>query len=262
MGMLSSLKELYSYRDLLYVFIWREFSLRYKQSVFGILWAVIQPLSMMLLFTAVFTYIMPTKVSNYPYATFFFAALLPWTFFSGSLNYAVPSLSTHYQLITKIYFPREILPFAGIAVGAVDYALSLIFYFFLLLLFDISISFTFLWILPLTALLILFTAAISLLLAALNVYYRDVRLAINFLIQTWFFATPIFYSIDAVPQSIKPLLFLNPLTFLVENIRRCTLENRDIVLWQFCVMTLLICIVAFWCYRFFKITERKFADVI
>ena len=105
--MIILLNNLSKYEDLFLVFIWREFSLRYRQSVFGILWALVQPLSMMLLFTFVFTFIMPVAVSNYPYPLFFYSAILPWTFFSSSLNYAIPSLVSHYNLITKIYFPKE-----------------------------------------------------------------------------------------------------------------------------------------------------------
>src|SRR5208282_1998144 len=101
---MRKLKGLFEYRDLFLVFIWREFSLRYQLSVFGVLWAIIQPVSMMLLFSLVFTYVMPSRVSQYPYPVFFYAAILPWTFFSASLNYAIPSLVSHYNLITKIYF--------------------------------------------------------------------------------------------------------------------------------------------------------------
>ncbi|MDL1972836.1 MAG: ABC transporter permease, partial [Deltaproteobacteria bacterium] len=112
------------YRDLFLIFIWREFSIRYRQSIIGVLWAILQPLSMMLLFTFIFTYIMPMHITDYPYVLFFYAGLLPWSFFSSSLNYAIPSLTNHYNLITKIYFPREILPLSGVAVAFIDFGFA------------------------------------------------------------------------------------------------------------------------------------------
>lgn len=260
--MIASLKELYSYRDLLLVFIWREFAVRYKQSTIGVLWAIIQPLSMMLLFTFVFTIIMPSRISEHPYPVFFYVALLPWTFFSSSINYAVPSLVNHYQLVTKIYFPREVLPLAGIAVAFVDFVIGFAFFLVLLLVFQTPVNVSFLWAVPLTFLMLLFTTAVSLLLAALNVYYRDVKVAISFLVQLWFFATPVFYSIDHLPMHYKILLSLNPLTFIVENMRRSMIAGREVVLWQFGVMFLLILILSALAYKFFKTTEKRFADVI
>ena len=126
-------KRLKSYRDLFLVFIWREFSIRYRQSMIGVLWAILQPLSMMLLFTFVFTYISPVKFSNYPYVLFLYSALLPWSFFSSSINYAVPSLVNHYNLVTKIYFPREILPLSGVVVAIIDFFIASLVYIALLI---------------------------------------------------------------------------------------------------------------------------------
>lgn len=260
--MIILLNNLSKYEDLFLVFIWREFSLRYRQSVFGILWALVQPLSMMLLFTFVFTFIMPVAVSNYPYPLFFYSAILPWTFFSSSLNYAIPSLVSHYNLITKIYFPKEILPLAGIAVALIDLLIALVIFVFMLLFYKITISLYALWFLPLLLLLLMFTISISLILSALNVYYRDVKLATNFFIQLWFFATPVFYSVDKVNMRFKFLLFLNPLTFIIENMRRCLIENRGIVVWQYLTMLLFNLMILILSYKFFRITEKRFADVI
>lgn len=260
--MTDHIHKLITYRDLFLVFIWREFNLRYKQTTIGVLWAVIQPLSMMILFTFVFTVVMPTRISDFPYPLFFYAAILPWTFFSSSLSYAVPSLASHYDLVTKIYFPREIIPLAGMAVAVVDYCIAFVLFFILLLFYGLNLHYTALWVFPLTLLLVLLTAAICLILSALNVYYRDVRVAIGFAIQLWFFATPVFYSIDAVKEPHKILLFLNPLTFIVENMRRCLLENRPVVIWQYALMFLFIVLLFLAGYLFFKKTEEKFADVI
>ena len=244
------------------VFTWREFSIRYRQSFIGVLWAILQPLSMMLLFLFVFTYVMPVRLADYPYALFLYSALLPWSFFASSLNYAIPSLTNHYDLITKIYFPREILPLSGTAVAMADFFFALLLYLLLLVLFRVHLTLNALWFLPLFLLLAIFTASVGLILSALNVYYRDVKLATAFLIQLWFFATPIFYSIDRVPLKLKLLLFLNPLTFIVENMRRCMVEGRGVIWWQFLIMGGFVYLLFHLSYKFFLITEKRFADVI
>ncbi|HEX8948296.1 MAG TPA: ABC transporter permease [Dissulfurispiraceae bacterium] len=260
--MRTGLSDLLKYKDLLMVFVWREFNLRYKQSIFGVLWALVQPLSMMLLFTFIFTYVMPSRVSRYPYPVFFYSALLPWTFFASSLNYAMPSLVNHYNLITKIYFPREILPLSGVALSLIDLIISASLLLLLLVIYQIPFTIQILWVFPLVLLLVLFTVTMALVLSALNVYYRDVNLAIHFLMQLWFFATPVFYSVDSVPAWIKTLLFLNPLTFIVENMRRCLIEGRSVVWWQYASMLAFVAGTSLAGYKVFKNTEKRFADVI
>jgi ABC-type polysaccharide/polyol phosphate export permease len=260
--MLSHLKILYSYRELLAVYLWRELRIRYKQSVLGFIWAFLQPLSMMLLFTVIFTFVMPTKIANYPYPVFFYTALVAWNFFASSLNAAIPSLTDNYNLITKIYFPREILPLSGILLASVDYLIATAILFPMLFCFGITPTWQALWIFPLTALLFLFTTGVCLNLSAMNVYYRDVKLVINFMIQIWFFATPVLYSVDTTPIKIKLILFLNPLTFIVENLRSSIVEGRMVIWWQFASMSLFVMIFLVLSYRFFKMIENKFADVI
>ena len=117
---MNLLKKLAPYKDLLIIFIWREFSVRYRNSLIGILWAIIQPLSLMLLFTFIFTFVLKIQVGDTPRAIFFYSALLPWTFFASSLNYSVTSISSNHRLITRIYFPREVLPLSGIIVAFID----------------------------------------------------------------------------------------------------------------------------------------------
>lgn len=256
------INRLYAYKDLLLVFIWREFLIRYKQTSIGVLWAILQPVSLMLLFTFIFGVVLQTSHKNYPYTLFYFAAVLPWTFFSGSTNFAVTSLSHNFNLVTKIYFPREIIPLSGVAINLIDYLIGLVVYFLLLLVYRVPLTWNILWLLPLLAMLVIYTISVSLLLAALNVYYRDVKLATTFLIQFLFFATPVIYSIDAVDNRWKYLLFLNPLTFIVENMRRVTIEGRGIVLWQFGAELLGIAVLYVVTYRIFIRIERAFADVI
>jgi len=255
-------KRLYRYKDLLLVFVWREFAVRYRQSVLGVLWTVVQPLSMMALFLFIFSFVMRQKVSDYPAWQFFFGGILPWQFFSASLNYSVPTLEGNYQLITKIYFPREILPLSGILVAFLDYLVASAFFAVLLLFFGVRLTWNVLWFLPLLVLLFVFTVSISLLLSGLNVYYRDVRLATGFIIQLWFFASPVMYSIDSLDIKIKVFLFINPLTFIIENMRRCVFEGRGVVPWQFALVSLIIILFYSVSYRTFTKIERAFADVI
>lgn len=255
-------KRLKNYKHLFLIFIWREFSIRYKQSFIGVLWAMLQPLSMMLLFTFVFTYVMPIKITDYPYMLFFYSGLLPWSFFSSALNYSIPSLTNHYNLITKIYFPREILPFSGIAVAFIDFLIASLIYVLFIIIFKIKITLQIFWFLPLLFLLFVFIISVSLVLSALNVYYRDVKLATGFLIQLWFFATPVFYSIDKLSIKLKLILFFNPLTFIIENMRRCVIEGRGVIFWQYLIMLFFVLTLFYLSYKIFIHTEKRFADVI
>lgn len=256
------IRRLYAYRDLLLVFIWREFLVRYKQTAIGVLWAILQPVSLMLLFTFIFGVVLQTTQKNYPYTLFYFAGVLPWTFFSGATNFSVTSLSGNFNLVTKIYFPREIIPLSGVAINFIDYLIGLVVYFLLLLFYHIPLTWNFFWLIPLMVMLVMYTTSLSLLLAALNVYYRDVKLASTFLLQFLFFATPVIYSIDAVDSRWKLLLFLNPLTFIVENMRRVTIEGRGIILWQMGAEMLGVVVLYLIIYRIFIRIERAFADVI
>jgi len=254
--------RLYPYRDLLYVFIWREFGVRYRNSVLGILWSIIQPLSMMLLITFIFTYVINVKVGDYPKPVFFYSALLPWTFFLSSITSSMSSLSGSQALITKIYFPREVLPISGICVAFLDLLIASSFYIILLIYYNISLNLTLLWIIPLFILLFIYTLSLSLLFSSLNVYYKDVGLLTSFLMRLLFFGTPIIYSIDSLSLKLKLLLFLNPLTFIIENTRRVILEGRNIVLWQFVLAMVLVLILFHFSYKLFIKIERNFADVI
>ena len=255
-------KRLREYKDLLLVFIWREFLIRYRQSIMGILWAVVQPLSMMLLFTFVFSVILKLKIADYPYVLFFYSGLLPWIFFFSSVTYSIPSLTNHYNLITKIYFPREIIPISGIAISFADFIIAFLLYLALIFFYHVHLTLNFLWFIPLTIILIMFSASVALFFSALNVYYRDVKLVSGFLLQLWFFASPILYSVDKVSLKWKVILFLNPLTFIIENMRRVTIEGRGVILWQFVLELALIVILYRLCYTLFIKVERAFADVI
>lgn len=256
------IKRLYEYRELLYIFTWRHFTVRYRNTTLGIVWAIIQPLVMMFLFTFLFTYVLKTGTGDIPKQVFFYASLLPWTFFSSSLNYSTSSLVGNYGIITKIYFPREILPLSGILVAVIDLLIASIIYLFMLFIFKINITFHVLWIFPIFILLFIFTMSCSFIFSCLNVYYRDVGLLTRFLVRILFFASPVLYSIDSLSLKLKLILFFNPLTFIIENMRRCVLEERGVVLWQFAFATTLVIILFFLAHKLFIKTEKDFADVI
>ena len=255
-------KRLFPYKDLLYVFIWRQFGVRYRNSILGIFWAIVQPLSMMVLITFIFTYVINVKVGDYPKPVFFYSALLPWTFFQSSLSSAISSLSGSQGLITKIYFPREVLPISGICVAFLDLLIASSFYIILLFYYNVSLNLTILWIIPIFILLFLFTLSVSLIFSSLNVYYKDVGLLTTFLLRLLFFGSPIIYSIDSISLKLKLLLFLNPLTFIIENTRRVLLEGRNVVIWQFVLAMVLVIILFHFSYNLFIKIERNFADAI
>ena len=256
------IQRLCGYKDLFLIFIWRELLIRYKQTIIGIVWAVLQPLSLMLLFTIVFGAVLKIETNGLPRTLFYYTGLVSWTFFSSSLAASINALTDHRHLITKIYFPRELIIFSKICVFLTDFFISAILLVGMLIYYNLPITIHALWIIPLCMLLFLFTAAMSLMLGMLNVYYRDVKLVSGFLLQFWFFATPVFYSIDTINIKLKIILFLNPLTFLVENIRRVIIEGRGVVVWQFIIETCFIVLFFILSYRLFIRLERSFVDVI
>lgn len=258
----NEVKKLFKYKDLFIIIIWKDFSVRYRQSIFGLLWAIFQPLSLMCLFTFVFTFIMPLRVSSHPFPLFFYSGLLLWLFFSSSIQSAISTLMNHYNLVTKIYFPREILPLSVIAIALIDFLFASLILICMLVYYRITVTLATLWFFPLLLLLILFTISVALILSALNAHYRDVSLVSNFLINLWFFATPIFYSLDHISPEFKIFLYINPLTYLIENMRNSLINAQPVVLWEFVVACICIFGFLYLSYKFFKIAEKRFVDVL
>lgn len=256
------IQRLLKYKDLFIILVWRELLIRYKQTAIGVLWALIQPLSMMGLFVLVFGVVLTVDTGDLPKPLFYFAGLVPWTFFSSSVNASITSLTDHRDLITKIYFPRELIIFSRIMVFISDFIISFLLLVIMIFFYGIEFTLNTLWAIPLCFLMGLFTASVSLIFGTLNVYYRDVKLASGFLLRFWFFATPVFYSIDSIGLKYKLILFLNPLTYLLENFRRVLIENRGIVLWQIGLEACFIIVLFVTSYKVFIRFERSFADVI
>jgi lipopolysaccharide transport system permease protein len=240
----------------------REIRVRYKQSLLGAAWAVLQPLALAGMFTAVFSYFVRVPSDGAPYVVFAYAALLPWTLLSTSVTFAAPALVNNAQLITKISFPREILPLAAIGAALLDFAVAALVFIGLLILYRVPAGTASLWIPILLLIQIVLTVGVSLLAAGVNVFYRDVRFVVPLVLQLWMYATPIIYPISLVPAWLRPLYALNPMATIVDGYRRILLHGEapaasDLVLAG--ATSLALGMIG---YAYFKRAEPGFADVM
>lgn len=255
------LDGLWKSRELLYVLTQREIKVRYKQSALGILWAVIQPLSTMLVFTFFFGRLAAIPSDGIPYSLFAYAGLVPWTFFSNAVTASANSLVGNSSLITKVYFPRMIIPLAAVGAGLVDFGIS----FGLLLLFifyyGTGFSLNFLMLPVLVLLTALLAAGFGMWMAALNVKYRDIRHAMPFFIQLWMFVTPIIYPSSFVPDKWRWILMFNPLTGLIEGYRSA-LFGKSFDLTGLATSTVIILFILIYSLNRFRKLERSFADIV
>lgn len=254
--------KLYQYRDLLWLWTLREVQVRYKQSLLGIAWAVLQPLALTIIFTIVFSRLVQIDTGGIPYPVFSYVALVPWTFFATSLNFGVTSLVNNMNLVTKIYFPREILPLASVGAAFVDFLVSAAILTGMMLLYGIRPGWVSLWVVPLLILQIALTVAVVLLGAAFLVFFRDVRFVVPLLTQVWMYATPIIYPTTSIPPQFRTLYFLNPMAGIIDGYRRILLSgalpSSDAIV-PGTVVTFVLLIGS---YIFFKCSEPVFADLI
>jgi lipopolysaccharide transport system permease protein len=255
-------RELCVYRELLYFLTWRDIKVRYKQTVLGVAWAVLQPVLAMILFTLVFGHVAKISSSGIPYPIFSYSALVPWYFFSTSTQTASNSLVGSAQLVTKVYFPRVFMAVSPVLGATVDFALALVVLAGLMAYYGIAPS---LGALALPGFFLLASAAamgVGAWLAALNVKYRDVRFVVPFLLQLWLFATPIIYSLDALRQPWRTLFGLNPMTGVVLGFRWALAGGAApaglVVLLSIVSGFVLLAAGLF----YFGRTEKTFADVI
>jgi lipopolysaccharide transport system permease protein len=213
------LKELWDYRELLYFFVWRDVKIRYKQTAIGVLWVVLQPLLTMIVFTLFFGKLAKMPSQGLPYPVFYFAAVVPWMYFSTALLTATNVVVEHQRVITKVFFPRLILPFSSVISGLVDFAIGFIVLIIFTLSYGIRPTFTAL-LLPLFLLLAILTAlGVGLWLSALNALYRDVRYLMPFIIQFWLLASPVAYPSSMVPERYRWLYGLNPMAGVIDGFR-------------------------------------------
>ena len=256
------LKELWDYRELLYFLIWRDVKVRYKQTVIGAAWAIIQPLLTMLIFTLVFDRFANVPSDGLPYPIFSFAALLPWTFFSKGLNQCVLSVVGNSHLVTKVYFPRLILPISAVLSGIIDFGIAFVFLLVLMIWYGILPGLGILF-LPCFVLLIVFTAlSVGLWLAVLNVRYRDVGQAMTFLIQIWMFASPVAYPVSVVPERWRLLYSLNPMTGVIEGFRWAITGSENPPFFPIVISAIMVSALFYGGIYFFRRMEDTFADVV
>jgi len=253
--------ELWHYRDLLYFLTRREISIRYKQTALGFLWAIIQPLMTMVVFTVFLGRLAKVPSDGIPYPVFSYLGLLPWTYFANAVTRSGTSLVTNANLLSKVYFPRVLIPLSGVLSAMVDFAISFVVLVGLMLWYGIAPAWQTLLLVPLTLLTAVAAVGVGMWLAALNVKYRDVQHAIPFAMQLWMYATPVVYPASVVPEKWRALLGLNPLAGIIEAYRSATL-GRPIgwdLLAVSAVTTLVAVAVGIWQFRR---TERVFADIV
>jgi lipopolysaccharide transport system permease protein len=257
------LPELWSYRELCYFLVWRDVKVRYKQTAFGVLWALIQPLGLMAVFTLVLGQMSGVATSRVPYPIFALVGLVPWTLFSQCLIGSADSLVSASNLIQKVYFPRLLLPIAAVASYLLDFAIAALLLVFVIMYSGVGITPNALWAVPLTLLITLASLAVGVCLAAINVRYRDVRYAVPFLVQLWLFASPVAYSLDLVPKEWLGLFELNPMTGAIEGFRWALLgQGAPAPLMAIAVSIGVTALVLMLGLAYFRRMELAFADVI
>lgn len=257
------LADLLQYRELLYFLVWSELKVRYKQTVFGVAWAVFQPVAVMIVFTVFFGLVVRFPTGDIPYPLFTYSGLLIWIYFSNALNQSSNSLVRNERLITKVYFPRLLVPVASILAGLVDLAIGFVVLVVLLGFYGFLPTVA-LWTLPLFVLLAVTTAlTVSLWLSALNVQYRDVRLLVPVLIQLWFFSTPIIYPSSLIPDSWRIYYqALNPMAGVVEGFRWALLDKAEPPSPLMAISVAIILALLLGGLYYFRRMEKSFADVV
>ena len=256
------LRELWEYRELLYFLIWRDIKVRYKQTVLGAAWAIMQPLLAMVVFSIFFGRLAKIPSDGVPYPIFTYAALVPWTFFANGLNQSSNSLVSSANLIKKVYFPRLAIPIAAVLSGVIDFLLAFLVLLGMMLYYGLLPTVNTLW-LPAFLLLALVTSlGVGLWLSAMNVQFRDVRYTIPFIIQIWFFTTPVVYASSLLSEPWRTIYGLNPMVGVVEGFRWALLGTNTapgpiILVSSLAALTILIS-GAF----FFRRMEKTFADIV
>jgi lipopolysaccharide transport system permease protein len=259
---LRHLALLVARRELLFKLAVRDLKVRYKQSVLGIAWAVAQPFALMLVFSVVFSFFVKIKTPGIPYPVFSYVALVPWTYFVNGLTTGTNSLVANSNLVSKIYFPREISPMAALLAGFVDFLVASLIFAGMLLYYHIGVTLKMLWLPAIVVLQVALMLGITLMLSAANVFFRDGRLLMPFALQIWMYVTPVIYPLTLVPARYRTLFSLNPITGIIDAYRRVTLEGQTPDPGLLAYAAAATCLLLAVAYRVFKSVEMRFADVI
>jgi len=258
-----NLRDIWVYRELVFFMIWRDIKVRYKQTMLGAAWAVIQPVMTMLVFNFIFGSVAKVPTDGIPYPIFSYTALLPWGLFVAALNQASRSLTSNTNMITKVYFPRLVLPIASVLAGLVDFAIAFVILIGLMIYYQVTPAWNVLWALPFFMLLAIITAlGVALWLSAINVKYRDVNYALPFLTQFWLFITPVAYSANVIAEKWQLVYSLNPMAGVVNGFRWALLgagNGPDAALWVSVGISVLVLVSGLF---YFRNMERTFADTI
>jgi lipopolysaccharide transport system permease protein len=261
---LPNFSEIWANRELLYFLTWRDIKVRYKQTLLGVAWVIIQPIATMLIFTLLFGRLagMDQRTGGIPYPIFAFTGLLPWTFFSTALATSSNSLVGNAHLISKVYFPRVIIPAATVGASLVDFGLSFLVFIGLMAYYGVGLTSRIVLLIPLIILVVIFALGVGLLLSSINVKYRDIRHAVPFIIQVWMFASPVLYPLGLVPGRWRSLLALNPMAGIIEGFRAVLLGNIAIPWNNLGLSALISLVVLIGSLLIFRRLEKSFADEV
>jgi len=257
-----SITKLFAYMDLFLTLCLHRASVRYKQSMLGVAWALLQPASLMLVYFVIFSVVVQMPSEGIPYPVFVFAGLLPWTYFSTAVSSATMSLVSHTQMVTKVYFPREILPLSYVVVGILDFAIATVLLILLMAFYRIGIGPGIVAAVPVMLVETIFIVALALLFSAVQVRFRDLGFAIPLLMQLWMFASPVVYPLSRVPARFRALYVLNPMVGILENFRRVVLQKASLDLHLLGISFLISALLLIFSYGYFKLEEATMADVI
>ena len=260
-GVNINLRDLWAYRELLYFLTWRDVKVRYKQTALGVAWVIIQPLLTMLIFTLFFGKLAGIPSDNIPYPIFAYAGLLPWTFFANAISHSGNSLVANANLITKVYFPRMIIPGAAVASGLIDFAIAFVLLVGLMLYYKVSMTWHLLFFPVLVLLTTVLAVGVGMWFSAINVKYRDVRFALPFLVQLWMFVSPVIYPSSFLPPKLRLLLLLNPLTGIIEGYRS-SLFGRAFNWTALLISAAITLVVLIYSSYTFRRMEKGFADIV
>jgi lipopolysaccharide transport system permease protein len=258
---LLNLKDIWAYRELLFFLTWRDVKVRYKQTALGAAWAILQPLFMMIIFTIFFGRLAGVASQGIPYPLFALAGLVPWTFFANAITASGNSLVGSANLITKVYFPRLIVPAAAMLAGLVDFLLAFLMLVLLMVYYRVTPTVQLLFLPVLILLTALFSLGVGTWMSALNVKYRDVRFALPFLIQLWLFVSSVILPSTSIPQKWRWLLMLNPMSGIIEGYR-AALFGLPFDWPALGISAALTIVVLFYAIYAFGRVERSFADII
>lgn len=260
-GLKFQFKDWWTYRELLYFLVWRDVKIRYKQTLLGAAWAIIQPLLTMIIFTLIFGRVAKIDSDGIPYPVFAYAALLPWTFFANAITTSGNSIVGSAHVITKVYFPRMIIPVASVCAGLVDLAVAFPMLLALMFYYHIRPTLDMLLLIPLVVLTTVLAIAVGMWLSAINVKYRDVKFAMPFLVQIWMYVSPIAYPSSVVPDKWRLLYFANPVAGIVEGYR-AALFGQPFDWKSIGIAVLITGALLFYSSWQFRKMEKSFADIV